>query len=152
MLIDKKSGWARVYFWSLDILGEFTGNKYSRERTNLCQLFRTIFVYTPLVLFLNLLFWAAVVCFLFVSPVIMYGTWMALVWQSGIIIAMALAIWAGVCLVERYQQRRDRCPEVVLRKQKPQVIRRWLKAKKERICPLIEFVDSEGKESGGKNA
>jgi len=157
MLIERNSRWARVYFWSLDILDEAAESSHSyrlRDRTDLCHFFRTIFVYMPLTLLCNLLFWAMVVFFLYISPVLLFGTWKAPALQFGIITVVALLVW--VCLFmgdklakwryrrpERRHERRQRSAENKLR-----IIREWLRAKKEKVCPLVEFVDSATEEKG----
>ena len=98
------------------------------DQVNLCNFFWRVVLLIPLVWAGIAAVIAIVLAVLFVLPIMEFG------WVVGIFVAPSLigAIAAGSYLCSRMHNRK---PVV------PLFIREYIKAKKERFCPIIEVVD-----------
>jgi hypothetical protein len=149
----------RLFFWALGICEAFIDHelayKYKRRGTNLCHYIRAIFLYVPLILFGQLLFWATAVAVLLIIPVY----WFSFAgWAKFLgIVALCIAIFFGVvflCMwlsdkVKEWQQELEEAKREKLYASSPepqpdsptvwQMVKEWVFAQKKKICPLIKW-------------
>lgn len=149
----------RLFFWALRICEAFTDRelayKYERRGTNLCHYIRVIFLYAPLILFGQLLFWAAAVAVLLVIP----SYWFSFAgWAKFLgILAVCIALFIGVIFAIYWAQGKAGEWKAQLEEKKReklyasdfqpqpasptvwQMVKEWLVAQKKKICPLIKW-------------
>ncbi len=148
----------KFYFWCLDVWDAFLDTHTKRHTSNLCQYIRTIFVWMPLALVVNVGFWLYVFYALLYFPLTHFGV----VGTAAGYLAIGLfigAIWAFTWLYSftedrlddrRYERHRaarraaiialggvteqeERGPGFI------EVIWLYLVAMKRRVCPMITF-------------
>lgn len=146
MYIESGSRLHRAFMWSLDYIGTFRDtNQVDRYRhgTNLCHFVRVIAAYVPLVTACRLLAVAAIPWAALVYPTRLFGIagygyfWL---WVAGVAL-VGLFVWAVGASIGFF-----RSAIVAARKKRPEklhsaldVTLAYIKARKQRICPLIEF-------------
>lgn len=157
---------AAWYIWAETLMHRFHGWHLTRDwadahPTNLCYLFRRVFIYTPLILLMQLATILAPVYALVIYPMHRIGThsgwWLPLAWIGGGVVVILLVI-AGLTelkdyidgrAAEKWKQRRE--PNMYQGKpRKPLAFFQlvsfcfdYLAAQKAKICPLITVVDEE---------
>lgn len=146
----------KVFRWSERLSASFRGRCYPYESnlTNLCYLMRRIFVYTPLILLLQVISVIAPIYALCVYPAMHYGAsyWMI----SGGIIGFIVVIIGllFLCFEISDHVNRKKAINGVLKQRKPKKKKRepnfldvflaYLIAKKrELICPFVELGDDD---------
>lgn len=156
MHLDKSKAPARLFFWSLGICDEYS-DQYGcmeerfQERTNLCHFVRVVALYMPLVLALHVLLAASAVFALVAYPIYLFGIGTYIV-AVGVIAAIAGAIALGIWMVNRRrEQRRASDLTAVVSESVASaaaspgfwaIAFAWLKARKEKVCPPVTFVES----------
>ncbi|MEW6408102.1 MAG: hypothetical protein AB1465_05425 [Patescibacteria group bacterium] len=156
MELNRKSRWVKAFFWSLGIIDKFTNHEYYSQRqkyesgTDLCHLIRVIFVYMPLVFLLHLSLFAAGVLFCLVLPIIWFGIkgyFIILGVVAGLIVSVIL--FGGVLvlfnkIIEKIKgsTRTEKSESVEEDSKNLSVIKLWLQAKKDKICPIVVFRNS----------
>lgn len=175
MEIDRNSWHAKVYLWCLRIWAKF---KYGRghtdseyyycftEKTNLCLYIRAIIVWMPLVVLLHLFLLAYAIGILSI-PFFTFG-WGYVKFLATAAVTLAVLAVVGIFLAKklitleeesreerdaRFKAKRQRREEKERRKVKKspsftQVILEWARAKKAKICPIIDLVDFAEKGGG----
>lgn len=159
MELDHKRWYVQLYLWCLTLWDNFLvgeakdirGRDWSK--TNLCQFIRTIFVWAPLVLAVNagLLAFAGYV-FLY-YPVTRFGVGGYVMTLLAAAIFLGLVCGAAILSFKLLGAIRDwffyRAESSASRRNDSErqsmsffaIIRAWLRALKERTCPMITFVD-----------
>lgn len=135
MKIDLNSRWGRWFLHSLWLDETRWSYKYDGKTTNLCTFMRVCLFWGPLkyALVIGAIFYA-----LFVTIIIPYmavGFLMTLLIWVAALACIAAILGVSYCIIktlEYYQINRDN--------EKPILIQ-WLAAKKEKICPLVEFTN-----------
>lgn len=146
MELDSSRWLVRWYFCCVDIWSAFFGGMtktaydVKRSGTNLCHFVQLSFLWGPFALLLTLAMYAGA---LYVATV---GTVKALGFPTvAVVLGTILALIAVVVLVviisERRPERRYRYNEDVAPKP-PSIIWEYLKARKQKICPMISFARS----------
>lgn len=152
----------KFYFWCLDVWDAFLDTYTDRDRSNLCQYIRTIFVWMPLALVANIAFWLYLVYVLLYFPITHFGV----IGIGGGY--MTIAIIGGTIGIyfylkeklkqHRREQRRaaERTADVAssdaaVEKEERgpgfiEVIWLYLVATKQKVCPTIEFRANRMKE------
>lgn len=144
MDINKESFDGKWFFWSLGICDKFTKKsleyKY-RNQTNLCHFVRVTCVYVPIILLTQLLFWACAIA-VAILPIHLFGfigfmktTGMILLAVAGVILFFATVILIQIgCekIPELFSDTNDESKS-------PSIFIEWVKAKKRKICPIINF-------------
>ena len=146
----------KFYFWCLDVWDAFQESHTNRNRSNLCQYIRTIFVWMPLALVANIGFWLYTFYVLIYFPLTHFG-----VVGSGkgygtialICGAISLYFYLKAKLKERREEQQlaadlaagvsssgsrhfeeeEKSPGFI------EVIWLYLVAMKQKVCPTIEF-------------
>lgn len=165
MVLDGKSWYVRLFFWSLGIWGAFLGDPHyaldwrytmKKEGTNLCFFIRVTFIYMPFALLVNFFVLAVVIASLTILPIYLYGAvtymwiWLALAGSVLAIAGLVFLLWgidtvASYARRKRYQrQRRSLTKETTA---SPvgfsDVISLSVKAVQEKVCPVITFHDAK---------
>ena len=149
MNISKESSMGKLFFWALGICEKFTDRSLEykfRNQTNLCHFVRTVFVYTPIILLLQLLFWVGAVTCLIVVPAYMFG-FAGFLKTTGLVLAgivlVILLLFLIFLIGEGYSRTRNWISDFKHgRKRAPtplSITVDWVKAKKQKICPIIRF-------------
>lgn len=171
MELNRQSWHTRLFFWALDISCKFTGNSsrwiLSRggEKTNLCQYVRFLLVWMPLVLGINVALVGFAIWTIVVLPINLFGI-TGYAWTIGTIVGVIAIIVAIVYLFKLFgwlMDKRDKAAKKspVVRKQpvpvviKPytgpsfwEVLGAWMKAQKDKVCPIISFTGLKAEEEG----
>jgi len=129
--------------------------KYERRGTNLCHYIRVIFLYVPLILLAQLLFWAAAVAVLLVIPTywFSFAGWAKFLGIVALIIALFFGfVFACMWLSDKVKEWRQEMKKAKIKKlyascPQPQpdsptvwqMIKEWVLAQKKKICPLIRW-------------
>lgn len=172
MEIDRNSWHARLYLWCLRIWAKFrygyghTDSAYYyrfTEETNLCLYIRAIVVWMPLVVLLHLFLLAYAIGVLSI-PFLTFG-WNYIGFLIVAFAAVAIVPVIGSLLTkklkpaERLDYREKEHKENLEREAKQEAKKRrkaerspsftrvvieWAKAKKAKICPIINLVESKG--------
>lgn len=167
MELDRNCWYVRLFFWSLEIVDEFTdGNRVydaEKEGTNLCPFMRTILICMPLIFLLHAVVIAAAVYALTALPIRLFGGW-AYVWAIiGIacVLLMILVIkFTLKALAKRALSRQDsqqqeeekeepeRPSRVAVEKETSgpsfsAVLREYIVAIHKKVCPMIVFKQSK---------
>jgi len=162
MDLNKSKWYVRWYFWSLGICEEFRdhhGLIYQAENrgTNLCAFMRVIFIYAPLILLFHAIVYVAALATITVLPIKLFG----LKWYgvgvgavAGLILLVLLVVNLVMWLLDKWWLARVNAQG---QEAKPtntdaaspgfvHVLWQWVVAKKQKLCPLITFVEREKKE------
>ena len=141
MIITKESYWYRVFTWCLKLCSKFLDKdlvwKY-RNGSNLCHFMRVIFIYSPLILLSQLLTVFITLGILLYVPIIWFG---ALSWFG-----LIFLITAGTVLIVAFCYLMDKNAERIkywYREKEKGLMITWIKAKKQKICPLIKWEEGE---------
>jgi membrane protein implicated in regulation of membrane protease activity len=152
--------YVRWFFWSTEILDEFTGRNRIWDRrhhgTNLCQFIRVTLVWCPLVLLLHSIMYGAAVFALTVTPVYLFGGYFYAC-IIGAIVALICMIFGIKWFNRRRYERERRSPrkrdlereraELVVVAKDPdffEVLGAYLAAKKQKVCPMMTFATETG--------
>lgn len=147
----KTNAWyVRWFFWSLGIVDAFFGQEryrlsqeyVERNGTNLCFFVQCNLLYAPLILALNTATCLGALAVLTAAPIYFFG-FITYLWILGVIGVIILAIYLVVKLIGYWV---DRPVEVKETEQNPgfgSVLWAWLAAKKQKVCPVIKFSDSQ---------
>lgn len=154
MNIDKSSFVGKLFFLALKICEAFTGRTFAykyEKGTNLCHFVRVTFFYLPAIISIQGAFWVYISNLLLIIPIKKFGF-------GGFFITIActiVTILVFAFLIIGLGILADKIPRLIKRKEletdntRPTVqaiFIAWIKAKKQKICPLINF------EEGTKNA
>ena len=154
MVINKKAWHARLYRLALGVCARFTGNDYMawayEDRTNFCHYVRVCLVYLPLILVSHLLGIAVVLLTFVILPIELFGVGYgkAVLWIVGCFVVVA-GMGAGAIFIAnkisdwRAGKRMRRIPLTPGEQTTFQLVGAYIKAKKQGICPLIEFKEVE---------
>ena len=137
----------KLYFWCLDVWDSFQENYTTRDRANLCQYIRTIFVWMPLTLAAHIGF------VLFTFYVLLYypGTHFGAVGTISGYFTVALIIGAFILyfkvedkLKERRLKKEEQASADVVEKEEKapgfiEIVWLYLVTTKKKFCPTIEF-------------
>jgi len=149
--LDANTWHARLYFWSLDLVGEFSEYSYGdrfKESTNLCHYVRTICFYMPLILLVNILFCLSVLFTFVVLPIYLFsftGYLSAVVFVLGVVLVV-LTYKKSKAFMETT---RGVKPKQMSSKKEPgfaTLMLGWVVAVKKKVCPIINF-DYTGEQS-----
>lgn len=156
---------AKLYFWALRVWhgfvdrAEYQTSRYSK-RTNLCYYIRVIVLWVPLVVLSYVAVLGGITYALFILPVKLFG--LREFWTVVGVIALVVGIIVGIVflasLFVRGVRRAVRFPLDYLEQRQEQkreagkpsfasLIKEWIVAKKQKICPLINFGQPAGKEA-----
>ncbi len=150
MYIESTSALYRLFMWSLLYVGAFSGDnslRYQyRYRTNLCHFVRVIAVYVPLVTAFRLFVVWLVIYATILSPIKLFGgSWYFWFW---VWVAAAGGVGSGVILanniMKHWRQDHPRQHARSTLHNVFDVVIAYARARKERICPLIEFRNVRG--------
>jgi len=132
MEIQKKNSLYRLFIWCLKVCDRFTDKNMAyryRNQTNLCHFVRVIVFYTPLVFFLNFLSYSVIL-----TSVFLLFFWFNLK-DLGIVLLLltatvaftfgAVALGFKLSKLEKYEFYK--------------ITTKFIKAKKDKICPYITF-------------
>lgn len=143
MKVSRSSLHGRVYALTREMLRNFWGSSVFFSETgasNLCTYFRTIVVYFPLLVLWRTLAVVGPPTIILLAPPYFAGMKAALVGWVVFIAAFLLATSLVLRLdaqIDRSIRRRDEGePE-----KQPSLLMSWMKAKKDKVCPLIEFTE-----------
>jgi hypothetical protein len=148
MNIDKESAMGKWFFWSLMVYGKFIDRDFEyryRDQTNLCHFVRVVFVYAPVILLIEALFWGFVVMGLIVFPIYEYGLVGFLKVNGLILLCMALSCLVVLLLFAAgggFGKAKKWIFDASYQKHLPMplmIIIEWAKAKKQKICPIVKF-------------
>ena len=159
MTIEKNTWHAKLFFWSLRVLRKFRdGQDWNKEvlekdllknGTNLCEYIRITFLWMPLVVLLHVVFYGMIVAAFLVVPIALFGVKSYLKTTGTFIgagIAIIIILISIVFICEQFSF--HIAPRI--RKVKrgefsgfAKVFSEWVKAKKERVCPIVQFVENE---------
>ena len=149
MDINKESFMGKLFFWALGICEKFTGShlecKY-HSQTNLCHFVRVVFVYAPIILLLQILFWAGAITCLIVVPTQLFG-FIGFLKSTGLILLLItlstiVPLLIFVLVPEGYKKAGNWFHDIKYGKNAPTfwtIMSEWVKAKKQKICPIIRF-------------
>jgi hypothetical protein len=157
MRINKERGIGKFFFWALGICEAFTDRSLAykyEHHTNLCHFVRVALFYAPIILLLQILFWAYAITALVIIPAYLFG-FMSFLKTFGIVVGGIVALFLALIVIDLvvrmgYNGVRDwmkdfwyehrHAPTLLT------VVVEWAKAKKQRICPIVNF------EGGDQNA
>lgn len=145
----------KFYFWCLDVWDAFLDTYTDRHKSNLCQYIRTIFVWMPLAIVVNVGFWLYVLYTLLYFPLTHFGVAGSV---AGYLVVGLIggSIWLHFFVKEKLaERRRERrwaaerasgiaSSEATAEKEEKgpgfiEVIWLYLVAMKQKVCPTIEF-------------
>ena len=164
MEVGKESRVARYFFWSLGVWLSFDkyaeeaytlrGVSEARERgTDLCSMMRVMCIYAPCVIVAQVAFYVSGLAALVGVPIYLYG----FRWWGGAVLrfffGVAALVLAFVLLyvifavndMVSYKMRemRTRKTEEKNRDGIDKLLKEWVRAKKQKVCPMITFVGRE---------
>lgn len=154
MTLNKTDWKVRLFLWSLEVRNEFIYDwrEYRfKKGTNLCHFVRVICFYMPLIFLLHLVLLAEAVVVGVVLPIYFFGL-TAYAFTVGGIAALVLTIWGLTRLARKAKRQEEAVVEppvhipVKVEKVKVEkgpsvwaILAAYLKAAKEKVCPLISF-------------
>lgn len=155
MKLDKNTWYVKWFFWSLGICEEFL-ERYDLQKnalgkgTNLCFFVQCVLFYAPLIVVLNLGSYIAALAVVTVVPIYYFG-FTAYLWILGVLGALiALVYLCGFRLPDYLEKRKEKKSGEKNNKQDSanpsfrKLIFAWLGAKKQKVCPTINFVNEQG--------
>lgn len=154
MDLNRNKWYVRWYFWSLGILDEFLERYNSAEHkertgTNLCAFMRTILFSAPLVLIFTAIVYATFLGVVTVWPIYLFGL-KGYGIGLGVLVVLALLICLGAMvynsLIEKRLARKQTAKPTNTDETSPgffHLVWQWLKARKQKVCPLVTFVKSD---------
>ena len=163
MNLNKNQWHVKFYFWCADVFDAYFESYSNRQRSNLCSYVRTIFVWMPMIIALQLTFYAFAFYVLFYFPATHFGGTV-----TGKFYGVVIAAVAAVLLVAKakewldnewqrrlHEQMMTTTDKSVTQKVQPteaeqtpkkeggpgfiEVVWTYLVASKRKICPIIEF-------------
>ena len=159
MKIDKNTWHAKLFFWSMRAWRKFKfGQNWDKEvlvkdllkgGTNLCEYIRVMFLWMPLVLLLHIVFYGTILAAFLVVPIALFGVGSYLKATGsivGTVIVGIIALFTFVFIIDQLSRRLSPRIRKIKRGEFsgfPRVLSEWAKAKKEKVCPFVEFVDGE---------
>lgn len=156
MDLNRACWYVRWFFWSLGICDVFrdrdTAWLVERDGISLCPFIRIMLVYAPLVIAFHAVVYVAAFMTLTAMPIYLFGG-SAYLWGIGDVIILTLII-VGIKKLNAWLDVRtpvSHAPKIkkVSTSSGPSffaVIRQWLVAVHEKICPTITFVANQKKE------
>lgn len=156
MVIARESWHYSLFKFGLKVINLFMGEYYTsyfENGTNLCHYMRVILVYLPLILLIWLATLAATVYVAVITPIKLFGI-SDYLWTLGIIAAVTVGIvlvsimislvFDGF-LMSLIRRRRVRRLERIVAPELNflELMGQWLVAKKQKVCPQLEFVKRE---------
>lgn len=157
MHLNKDSWYVRWYFWSLGICEEFSDNCSLTDRaenrgTNLCAFMRVILIYAPLILLLHAIVYAGAIATITVWPIYLFGLKGYILGVSAVV-GLVILVFLVINLVWLLLDRRKTRIAAQQQAAKPtnadaanpgffHIVRQWVVAKKQKVCPLITFDES----------
>ena len=81
-------------------------------------------------------FWMVVIKLVVAAAIIVCGVLLVPIWLPGLIIICVVA-----CVGERLQLTYRRWVYSRPKERRPSLVMAWLRAKKDKVCPVLEFVD-----------
>lgn len=167
--LDRSVWHTRLFFWTLDVCDYFLNKKYYGNMgyysmanryscgTNLCHYVRVITVYLPLVLATHLLLVASTIYVLLLLPIRLFGALgyaFSILHIFGALLALIIAFTILAFGVVGLGKAKDITVKVIETRRKlpddqpsaVELIKLWVKAKKQKICPLISFIRTSGQE------
>lgn len=159
------SNWSvRLFFWSLNIINEFTNFYYDtptikHKGTNLCFFMRSIIVYLPLIFIAHLICLLLIANTLIIYPIHLMGVnnFEKLLVDIFIGIVITLIIYIIFILISNSLDMLPTIPKLhwpkVLKRKPKQPINRgpsfsylfimWVVNQKKKICPIISFTNED---------
>jgi len=154
MDLNRNKWYVRWYFWSLGIVDEFcdrgdNSKHFEKAGTNLCAFMRMIMVYAPLILLFTAIVYAAGIASVTVLPIYFFG-----LKGYGIILGAIVVLVLGICLAMMVYNSLTKKRLAKEQMAKPadtdatnpsffRVVWQWLVAKKQKVCPLVTFVQDK---------
>lgn len=154
MNLDNNNRMTRLYLWSLGIVSKFLDRRYYEdkynERTNLCHFVRVIFLYMPLILLVQVLMILFSILAVVLLPIYLFGAgwYFGTTIGAGIVVGAIFIIrWNKEAIKEAIAYYHSRPRDVVESKARlvqegpglVDIIILWLKAQKQRVCPIINI-------------
>lgn len=160
MQLNLESWHVRLFFWALGIWDEFR-NKDSRQifvrkQTNLCHYVRVLLVWMPFVLSIHAALVAGIIWTFIILPINLFSI-TGYGWTIAVIIGLTVVVFAIVYFLKMlgwflYLMRVARGKRLEVERKKRleverpdtgpgfwEVLKTWMKAKKARMCPIINF-------------
>lgn len=135
--------------------GDWSGTRWQDEGTNLCYFMRSIILYLPFIGLMHVLAFAVPLWALVIYPVmgLGYDWWLVPAWVLGIAAVVVAIILIIVYFVTEHEKRKENMTlEQVQARREAKARSAWglttayFKARKESICPLIQF-DNDNREN-----
>lgn len=146
MVISPKAWHARLYRFTTELKstlrwGYSSGYSHKADGTNLCHYMRTIVLHLPLVVAWNTIVCLTPLAALF-GPYLFFPASTAAMAQGSIVALLAAVVGIGclcVAISDWFENRRYRRYSMP---KSENIVKTYLKAKKQRICPLVEIKES----------
>ena len=141
MLISRYSWHYKFNNWfSKHIVGDI----HPKESTNLCRYFwrtvRNLIVTTAILSFIVFCL-AGITIFVvrYINNLIVLDT--AVLIATGIVFLILLIIALGIFIFVKYQDRQDKIEFGEIVPKEPGLVKSFVKAKKSKVCPMIQYID-----------
>ena len=134
MEIKKDSWWYKIYDLNIDLGTEW--RNYPQQE-NLCHFMRVVLFWVPAKLLM-----IVAVALLVLAQVAFWLSDFYMKWVVGYWMFVVFCTALPTCIyLKQFQYHDKRTKKVAIKTSLPSPFTEWIKAKKQKICPFIEFID-----------